>query len=305
MGDELPGRTPAGTPAFLRRHAQGRGGVPRVEPALVNDAARVITPPLADGFGPEWASAWGVDGIGAYAQFTFRGVVQRLRYIEPGQFMMGSPEGEPGRFEHERQHEVVLTKGYWLGETACTQALWEAVTKDNPSRFKGEQRPVERVSWNDCQKFLERLNAERPGLELRLPTEAEWEYACRAGTPTPFSFGANVTPEQVNYNGEYPYAGGAKAEYRRQTVEVRSLPANPWGLHEMHGNVWEWCSDWYGQYEAGPVVDPTGPERGDSRVLRGGSWFLLARDARSACRFRPAPDYRVDFAGFRFARGHE
>ena len=123
-----------------------------------------------------------------------------------------------------------------------------------------------------------------PGLDLRLPTEEEWEYACRAGTTKPFSFGENITPEQVNYDGGYPYSGGKKGKNRGETVEVGSFPCNDWGLYEMHGNVWEWCSDWYGEYPLGPVVDPTGPEGGGLRVLRGGSWIDDGGNVRSADR---------------------
>ena len=115
---------------------------------------------------------------------------------------------------------------------------------------------MERVSWNDVQGFLARINELVPGLDLVLPTEAEWEYACRAGTETPFSFGETITPEQVNYNGDYPYAGGKKGLYRQETVPVASLPANPWGLYEMHGNVWEWCADGQRSYTADAVTDP-------------------------------------------------
>jgi len=220
---------------------------------------------------------------------------------------MGSPPSEPMRSDDEPLHEVELTQGYWLGETTCTRALWEVVMGNNPSRFQegsdtGE-RPVGRVSWEDCQVFLQRINELVPGLALRLPTEAEWERACRAGTETPFSFGENIRPEQVNYEGNYPYAGGEKGEYRKRTVAVRSLPANGWGFFEMHGNVWEWCADWYGKYEAGPVVDPRGPKRGGYPVLRGGSWHVAARFVRSANRSQTLPGLRSVDVGFRLGRG--
>jgi formylglycine-generating enzyme required for sulfatase activity len=179
-------------------------------------------------------------------------------WIEPGEFMMGSPEDESGRWSDELQHKVVLTKGYWMAETACTQELWQAVMGKNLSHFKGEQLPVENVSWYDCKEFIEKLNKLVPGLDARLPTEAEWEYACRAGTKTPFSFGEIITTDQVNYDGNYPYADEKKGAYRAKTVEVKSLPPNPWGLYEMHGNVWEWCEDIYGDYlyPSGTVTDP-------------------------------------------------
>jgi formylglycine-generating enzyme required for sulfatase activity len=231
---------------------------------------------------PSWAQGIGRDQNGLYADFSFKSIVQRMRWIKPDIFRMGSPEDEPKRSDREVMHEVVLTRGFWLAETACTQALWEAVIGENPSRFKGFNRPVERVSWNDAQDFIKKINSKKDDLNLRLPTEAEWEYACRAGTTTPFYFGENITPNQVNYDGNYPYAGGKKGKYREETVEVKSLPCNGWGLYEMHGNVWEWCADWYGDYPPELVVDPNGPDRGDYRVLRGGSWISVGRDVRSA-----------------------
>ncbi|MCB1737145.1 MAG: formylglycine-generating enzyme family protein, partial [Gammaproteobacteria bacterium] len=150
---------------------------------------------------PDWASNFGVDGIGIWAEFECRGVRQRMRWIAPGEFLMGSPKDEHERRNNETQHEVMLTRGYWLAETACKQALWQAVMGDNPSEFKGEQNPVEQVSWEQVQKFIGKLNDLCPGLGLRLPSEAEWEYACRAGTEGPFSVGEDIDPTQVNYDG--------------------------------------------------------------------------------------------------------
>jgi formylglycine-generating enzyme required for sulfatase activity len=247
----------------------------------------------------------GVDAYGLYGDLTIEGVTQRFRWILPGTFRMGSPESEPERYANELQHEVTLTQGFWLADTACTQALWQAVMSGNPSTFKDDPRnPVETVSWEDAQRFIAALNARVPGLQARLPTEAEWEYACRAGTTTPFSFGENITPEQVNYHGGYPYAGGKEGLNRQRTVPVASLPANPWGVYEMHGNVWEWCQDWYGEYPSGPQVDPRGPaEEGAERVLRGGSWISFGRYCRSAYRFWFVPAGRYSYLGFRLARG--
>jgi formylglycine-generating enzyme required for sulfatase activity len=216
---------------------------------------------------------------------------------------MGSPDEEAERSKLERLHEVTLTQGFWLADTACTQALWTAVTGENPSNFKGEDRPVENVSWDDCRKFIESVNRPAEGLNLRLPTEAEWEYACRAGTTTPFAFGEHVTPDEVNYDGNFPYAGGEKGEYRLKTVGVKSLPSNPWGLYEMHGNVYEWCADWFGDYPEGDVTDPVGPATGGSRVLRGGSWAYHGGFVRSAFRDYVPPGYRNGSFGFRLARG--
>ncbi|MDN5871058.1 MAG: formylglycine-generating enzyme family protein [Nitrococcus sp.] len=173
----------------------------------------------------------------------------------------------------------------------------------NPSRFQGADRPVENVSWDDVPEFLQRINTSVPGLNLRLPSEAQWEYACRASTTTPFSFGANINPEQVNYNGDYPYAGREKGLDRKQTVAVKRLPPNPWGLYEMHGNVWEWVQDnWHDDYTGAPA-DGSSWEAGAGRVVRGGSWCHNARNCRCASRSRYEPDGRYVNLGFRCARG--
>ena len=260
---------------------------------------------------PRWADAWGTDEYGHWVTFSIadqRGnkVTQRMRWIEPGAFLMGSPKDEPERWDAEGpQHSVTIKQGFWLFDTACTQALWEAVMGENPSHFKGADRPVDNVSWNACQTFLEQLNERLPGLDLSLPSEAQWEYACRAGTTTPFSFGPNITPVQVNYDGNGPYAGGKKGLYRQQTVPVASLPPNPWGLHEMHGNVWEWCQDhWHGNYRGAPTDGSAwvGTDAGASRVVRGGSWLIVARLVRAAFRGHGRPGSRDGSFGFRCAR---
>jgi formylglycine-generating enzyme len=254
-------------------------------------------------FPTSWACDWGEDRYGLWMAFRYRGIRQCLRWIAPGEFLMGSPESEAERYNNETQHRVILTQGFWLADTACTQALWQAVLGDNPSRFKGEDRPVENVSWDDAQRFIARLNELAPDGGFRLPTEAEWEYACRAGTTTAFWFGDQVSPEQVNYNGDYPYAGGQKGLNRGETVDVKALPCNGWGLYQMHGNVWEWCQDWFGDYPAETVVNPTGPARGGWRVLRGGCWIDLGGYARSAFHLDDDPGYRHANYGFRLARG--
>lgn len=248
---------------------------------------------------------WSADAFGAWAEFTVRtehgSATQRMRWIEPGTFLMGSPDDEPERWDNEGpQHPVTLTRGFWLADTACTQALWRAVMGNNPSLFNGDdQCPVERVSWEDVQKFLRKLESLLPGIEAGLPTEAQWEYACRAGTTTPFSFGEQITPAQVNYDGNYPYAGGRKGEYRARTVPVKSLPANAWGMYEMHGNVWEWCADGLRTYDDAPQQDPKGPADTAHLALRGGSLFTHARGARSADRYRNAPGTVSGHMGFR------
>jgi formylglycine-generating enzyme len=255
-----------------------------------------------------WVSAYGEDRTGLWQAFEVAGVRQVMRWIPPGEFQMGSPKDEPERSDDERQHRVVLTEGFWLADTACTQELWEAVMTNNPSRFKDNpQNPVEQVSWLDItDEFLPKLNALAPGLDLVLPTEAQWEYACRAGTTTPFSFGEQITTDQVNYDGDLPYAGGKKGEYREKTVPVKALPTNPWGLHQMHGNVWEWCVDEYAEYPEGTVENPVvhqDKKESRQRVLRGGSWINFGRDCRSASRSAHGPDVRYDGVGLRLARG--
>ena len=275
-----------------------RPPTPRSEAAVDEGAGADERAPLP------WASATGSDEYGRWAEIDVAGVRQRFRWIAPARFLMGSPGSEAERSVDELQHQVTLTRGFWLADTACTQAFWQAVMGDNPGRFADDPRnPVERVSWDDVQSFIDQLNRLIPGLRARLPSEAEWECACRAGTTTPFSFGDDITAEQVNYDGSRPYAGGKKGVYRGRTVPVGSLPPNAWGLHEMHGDVWEWCADWYGRYSAGEQIDPRGPETGDDRVLRGGSWFLSGRSVRSACRRGRGPGDRTLYLGFRLALG--
>ncbi|MCI5162651.1 MAG: formylglycine-generating enzyme family protein [Candidatus Electrothrix sp. AX5] len=256
-----------------------------------------------ESFPDRWASEWGEDEHGLWMAFHFQELRYVLRWIEPGIFMMGSPVDEPERYDDEILHQVTLTEGFWLGATTVTQALWQAVMQENPSHFKGDERLVEQVSWEDAQKFIEQLNTAIPGLELILPTEAQWEYACRAGTSTPFFFGEKISTEQVNYDGNYPYADGEKGEYREETVEVKALLCNQWGLYQMHGNVREWCQDWFGDYPSESVINPKGPATGRNRVCRGGSWRRNGGYCRSAYRPGREPDHRDYWLGFRLARG--
>jgi len=255
---------------------------------------------------PAWASNFGTDQYGMYAEFTIESATQRMRWIPPGRFMMGSPEEEKERHDDESQHEVVLTHGFWLADTACTQEMWQAVMGENPSEFRDDPRnPVEKVSWETIRSgFLPRINGAIPGIGLCLPTEAQWEFACRAGTTTPFWWGDELTTDDANYDGNHPYAGGSKGEDRQKTVQVKTFKPNPWGLWQMHGNVWEWCADWVGAYPRGPVIDPRGPDAGSTRVLRGGCWINYGRSLRSAYRDRNDPSNRDVISGFRLARGH-
>lgn len=189
-----------------------------------------------------------------------------------------------------KQHEVTLTKPFYLGKYEVTQDQWEAVMGDNPSVLKGGKLPVTNVSWDDCQKFIKNLNAKTNG-GYRLPTEAEWEYACRAGTMTVFSFGDKITPEDANY-------GDSKIG---KPVVVGNYKPNAFGFYDMHGNVFEWCEDWHGDYPFA-VTDPKGPAMGEDRVLRGGCFYPVESEARTSYRTDLTPTVRGDGNGFRLAR---
>jgi formylglycine-generating enzyme required for sulfatase activity len=219
--------------------------------------------------------------------------------IPAGEFQMGSNELN----DEKPVHTVKITKAFYMQTTEVTQKQWTAVMGNNPSYFKGDDLPVERVSWNDAQEFIKKLNAKEGKDVYRLPTEAEWEYACRAGTTTPFSFGETITTDQVNYDGNYPYGNGAKGEYRQKTTPAGSLKANKWGLYDMHGNVWEWCEDWYGDsyYSSSPTDNPKGAGSGTCRFLRGGGWDADALGCRSADRDWLSPVDSYSVIGFRLS----
>lgn len=269
-------------------------------------------PPSAQGFNttgvPIGNAIWmGADlEFGLYVDVPFGMATQRFRWIEPGEFVMGSPDTEPERRSNEGpQHVVRLTEGFWLADTACSQAVWEAVTGSNPSQFqKDPQNPVEQVSWDDVQGFLQKVGERLPGVKAELPTEAEWEYACRAGTETAFNLGDRITPSQANYDGRKAYADGQIIEYRERTIPVKSFVPNPWGLYQMHGNVWEWCADGMRPYDGEAQENPRG-ENGSAidapRVVRGGSWGDVPRGLRAAYSGQGPRDWRFAYLGFRFA----
>ncbi len=220
-------------------------------------------------------------------------VGMKFVWIPPGHFLMGSPEGEKGRRDNEAQHKVTLTRGFYLSVYPVTQAQWKAVMGNTPRPYHGKgDLPVETVSWDDCQEFLRKLR-QRDKRPYRLPTEAEWEYACRAGTSTPYYFGQTLSHRQANF-GKF-----RKGSSPLSTTPVGRYPPNAWGLYEMHGNVWEWCQDWFGEYPRKAVADPRGPEGGAERVLRGGSWNDTAEHCRSACRHKFEPAGRDHVVGFR------
>jgi formylglycine-generating enzyme required for sulfatase activity len=237
----------------------------------------------------------------------------KLAYIAPGKFMMGSPKEEKERSDNEFLHEVELTRGFYMGVYAVTQQEYETVMGKNPSYFSaqggGKEKvagmdtrrfPVESVSWEDAKEFCGKLSA-KEGKTYRLPSEAEWEYVCRAGTTTPFHFGETISTDQANYHGEYVYGNGKKGVYRGRPMPVGSFAPNAWGLYDMHGNVWQWCEDWYDAkyYENSPKTNPLNETKGQIRVLRGGSWSYVPRLCRSAYRDDYAPDYRSYDGGFR------
>lgn len=261
-----------------------------------------LLPPL---FPHPLAIEWGEDNYGLWQTFALNNVEFVFRWIPPGSFLMGSPDTEEGRTSWEDRHPVKLSRGFWLGETTVTQVQWTAVTGKNPSHFEGDNLPVEQVSWEDVEGYILALRNQYPSLPLRFPTEAEWEYACRAGTTTPFNFSSELSLDKVNYRGTWEYESKKWGDGAKQaTAPVKSYPCNDWGLFEMHGNVWEWCEDWWQEnLGEGEVVDPRGPEAGEYRVIRGGSWFGNGRYVRSAFRGGDTPDERGNSIGFRLALG--
>jgi formylglycine-generating enzyme required for sulfatase activity len=227
-----------------------------------------------------------VDEAGVFEVPLPGGVSMAFVRIPPGTFMMGDADENP-------IHQVTLTRGLWLAVTQTTQAQWQAVMGKNPSYFKGDPNlPVENVSWEDSVKFIRAIASAAPeGLEFDLPTEAEWEYACRADSTTAWSFG-----DDESDLGDYAWFDGNSGG---KTHPVGTKLPNAWGLYDMHGNVWEWCQDRYGPYKADPVRDPQGPRSGDSRALRGGSWGDDPRSTRSANRSRYGPTIHSSYVGVR------
>ena len=283
-----------------QRASKGTVTVPLRRRATITvgtDEGALTVTPWTPGRPERWMSATGRDAFGLWAEFTVGAVTHRLRWIPPGRFWMGSPEGEAGRFDWEGpRHEVALTSGYWLGETPVTQALWEAVMGNNPSRFPGAERPVEQVSWHECVGFMGALEGMVPGLGARLPTEAEWERACRAGTEGATWLGSN---DEATLDVIAWWGGNSGGE----THPVRLKAANPYGLYDMLGNVEEWCGDAKRTYGEAPVRDPYGPLDSPLRVFRGGSWHWFAWIVRAAYRGANSPTIRVDDLGLRLARG--
>ena len=275
--------------------------------------------------------------LSVYAQKNSIPYPDNMVRINGGTFMMGSPANEVRRDYDEEQYQVTLS-GFYMGKYEVTQKEYREVMGTNPSAYKGDKMPVIDVSWYDAVEYCNKRSLKEgltPAYTIdknrrdpnnksadendnirwlvtwnqnangyRLPTEAEWEYACRAGTTTPFSTGITITTSQANYDGNYPYNSNVKGEYRREMTPVGSFEPNAWGLYDMHGNVWEWCWDWYSSesYSLGAQTDPRGPSSGSSRVARGGSWYDTAYYLRSAIRYCGAPARWTHSLGFRLVR---
>ena len=211
-----------------------------------------------------------------------------MRLIPPGKFLMGSPLVEIGRYDNETQHKVIISKAFWCGKYEVTQKQWRAVMGNNPSKFKGDNLPVEMVSWEDCDNFCKKSGG------MKLLSEAQWEYACRAGTTNVFNLGSNINTDQVNYDGNYPYNDTPKGEYRKKTVVCGSLPnSNTYGLYDMHGNVYEYCQDAYQVEYPSEETDPVNLKSSSDRVYRGGSWLSFAGTCRCANRGRYAWGFSI------------
>lgn len=244
-----------------------------------------------------------VAGDKAHNRRTFTNSIgMKFVLIPAGSFVMGSPPDEPGRGDDEKQHRVTLTKGFYMSVTEVTQGQWRQVMGNNPSHFQdcGADCPVEFVSWNDCQEFVKRLNQREGGNRYRLPTEAEWEYTCRAGSTTALANGS-ISKTGCGHDPNLDVMGWYCGNSGKKPHPVTQRKPNAFGLYDMHGNIWEWCQDWYGPYPSGHVSDPTGPSSGSVRVLRGGGWHEDVEGCRSALRVGRPPTSRAGTLGFRLA----
>ena len=237
------------------------------------------------------------------------GVTLEMAEIPGGEFLMGSPEDEKGRNDNENPQHKVNIKPFFMGKFAVTQAQYQEIMGKNPSNYEGNKHPVDNLFWDDANKFCQKLT-EKTGRTYRLPSEAEWEYACRAGTTTPFHFGETITTDLANFNGNRSYADAPKGEYREQTTEVGNFPPNAFGLYDMHGNLWEWCQDtWHENYNGAPDDGSAWVDIGNNiadsmrsnyeRVLRGGSWIENSSFCRSAYRRLEKPLAHIGNFGFR------
>lgn len=285
MPEKLPEALPEETPEALPQPPVETLSEVLPEPAVVRPSAAVAAAPRP-ALPPE-------------SRFSDASFVT----VGPGTFIMGSPEHEPGRAGDETQHEVTLTRGFAIQATPVTQGQWKSVMGNNPSRFLqgGQDCPVEGVSWNDCQEFIKKVN-KTGKYSYRLPTEAEWEYACRAGASAAF-FNGEIAKKLLSRRDPCLDAiGWYSGNSGKKTHPVAEKKPNAWGLFDMHGNVFEWCQDWYGKLSATPRTDPRGASLGPGCVVRGGSWSSNPQDCRSASRAYRAPNSRSDNVGFRLVR---
>ncbi|MBY0525379.1 MAG: SUMF1/EgtB/PvdO family nonheme iron enzyme [Gemmataceae bacterium] len=243
-------------------------------------------------------------GVAPVGPFWTNSIGMRFAWVAPGTFQMGSSPDEADRRENERPHQVTVGRGFFMGVHPVTQAQWRAVMDCEPSRFRGDDRPVECISWEDCQDFCKQLArkdalaAEFPS-PYRLPTEIEWEYACRAGTTTPFAFGDSLSANQAAVHSNFPIVQGQGDASGPGTLPVGRFLANAWGLTDMHGNVFEWCADALAPYPGARTPEPLAKATESVRVLRGGSWHSLAARCRSACRGWALQGYRGSDVGCR------
>jgi len=287
---------------------------PELQPLSVSTAVvmQEARQGLSGLLGPKWRIDKRSLQVQGYRERLAEGVELTMVQIPAGSFLMGSPEDEPERRRNEGPQHQVQLQGFFMGQTPITQAQWQVVAgwqtlqrelNSDPASFKDLHRPVESVLWKDAIEFCRRLS-QRFGRTYTLPSEAQWEYACRAGTSTPFHFGATLTPDLANYAGNYTYCDGPKGVDRQETTKVDSFPANPWGLYDMHGNVWEWCLDqWHGTYQGAPADGSAWQDSdviiNEHRLLRGGSWNGHPRACRSAYRYPVSPDGPLPRIGFR------
>lgn len=274
------------------------GAVPTVSSAVLLQFG-----PAQPRFAPAWAERFGEDREGIFAEFALNGVLFEWRWVPPGRFWMGSPEDEPGRkVEEGPRHEVILTHGFWMGRTPVTQAQWRMLMKENPGRFQGDSLPVEKVSWKDAMAYCMRLNVLCSGMDITLPTEAQWEYACRAGTNGAFGDGSPCTdPEGKDPALDRLGWFSGNADLQMHPVGLKD--GNAWGLHDMHGNVWEWCLDGPRRYSHALEVNPEGLMDGFTAGIRGGSGLWRTRSCRCAARNSRDRSTGEPFVGFRLVSG--
>ncbi len=312
-----PGATGASAHAPTTARTPDTGSGSPVAPGDTGKSVAAERPPPLDCTGPDGVSAADVrKAQEAWAQYLGRkveetveiapGVKMTFVLVPPGKFRMGSLQGETGREDDEALHTVFLTEPFDLARTELTQQQYEALTGNNPSNFKGADLPVERVSWDEARECGVKLTEKRADQHVyRLPSEAEWEYACRGGRPStrPFGVGdgSSLSSREANFDGKDPY-GAAKGAYLQMTCPVGSYKANALGLFDLHGNVSEWCADFYAPYPDATVSNPTGPAKGTHRVNRGGGWNYTAGSCRAAFRSKSVVSFRNNYLGFRLAR---